>query len=172
MNSRSPVLRASAEVDASPDEVRNWFLALEARPELYQSDTHGGFVFTEGSFGETGAQFETREWLAGIRVRLRFQLTTVGEGSCAFRLLAPPLAVWGAFEIESAEEGSSRLSLLIGGENGCAEWVLRLPLIRGAVQQQIRREVSHIKSSIENLQPQSPVQRAQVEGTLHGKRTD
>ncbi|HUT21420.1 MAG TPA: hypothetical protein VM366_19885 [Anaerolineae bacterium] len=172
MNSRSPVLRASAEVDASPDEVRSWFLALEERPELYQSSTHGGFVFTEGSFGETGAQFETREWLAGIPVRLRFQLTTIGEKSFAFRLLAPPLPVWGAFEIESAEDGSSRLSLLVGGENGCAEWFLRLPLICSAVQQQIRREVSHIKPSIEQLQPQSRVQRAPVEGTLHGTRTD
>jgi len=172
VNLRSPVLRASTGVDASPDEARRWFRALEERPELYQSGTHGGFVFTEGPFGETGAQFETREWLAGIRIRLRFQMTTVGEESFAFRLLAPPLAVWGAFEIESAEDGSSRLSLLIGGENGCAEWFLRLPLIRSAVQQQIRREVSHIKSSIEHLQPQSPVQRAQVEGTLHGMRTD
>jgi hypothetical protein len=33
---------------------------------------------------------------------------------------------------------------------------LRLPLVRSAVQQQIQREVSHIRSSVERLQTGPP----------------
>ncbi len=156
MNARSAVLEASAELEATPEQVRRWFLSLKEHPDRYESETHAGFVFTEGSFGEPGARFETREQLAGMSVRLRFELTAVEEKRFAFRLLRPPLAVWGAFEIERTGVGDSLLSLLIGGKNRCAERILRLPLVRSAVQQQIQREVSHIRSSVERLQTGPP----------------
>jgi len=155
VNARYAVLRASAGVDVPPRELRAWFLALKDHPERYESSTHGGFVFTEGSYGVEGAQFETHERLAGIRVRLRFELTVVENERFAFRLLAPPLAVWGAFEIEPTEGGSSKVSVLIGGGSRCAEWFLRLPPVRGAVQQQIQREVEHIRSSVARLRTQA-----------------
>lgn len=152
MDERSAILTASTETAAAPEEVRRWFLSLREHPDRYQSQTHGGFVFTEGSFGEAGAHFETREQLAGIPVRLRFELTAVEDRHFAFRLLSPLLAVWGAFRIEPAEQGGSLLFLLIGGENRSAERILRLPVVRGAVREQIQREVSHIQSSVDRMQ--------------------
>jgi len=157
MGAGSPVLQACAEVDVSPHEARRWFLALDEHPERYQSATHGGFVFTKGSFGEEGAQFETRERFAGVCIRLRFRLTKVSEERFAFSLQQPPLAVWGGFEIEPAQGRRSRLSLLIGGASGWARWFLRLPMVRSAVQQQILREVEHVKSSMERLYAQGAV---------------
>ena len=151
VEARSAVIQASADIEATPEQVRGWFLSLKEHPERYQAETHSGFVFTNGSFGEIGAHFETRERLAGIDVRLRFELTAVEETRFAFRLLNPPLAVWGAFEIEPADQGHCLLSLLISGESSCAEWILHLPPVRHAVRKQIQREVTHIKSSVEKV---------------------
>lgn len=152
MNTQSAVLQASATVEATPDQVRHWFLSLREHPERYQSETHGGFTFTKGSFGEAGARFETHERLAVIHAHLCFELTSVEARRFAFRLLRPPLGVWAAFQIEPVDEGQTQLSLLIGGENGLAERVLHLPPVRRAVRQQIQREVSHVQSSVERLQ--------------------
>jgi hypothetical protein len=148
---KAPVLRASVGIDASLERVREWFLSLDEHPERYEFGTHSGFVFTKGSFGDEGAQFETREQFAGVRIRLRFQLMDVDQRHFTFRLLEPPLAVWGAFEMEPALDSGSRLSLLIDSESRWARGFLRLPLIHGAVLRQIQREVSHIKESLERL---------------------
>jgi hypothetical protein len=145
------VLEASTGIDASAEQVRQWFLSLGEHPERYTFGTHGGFVFTEGSFAEEGAQFETRERFAGVHIRLRFQLTEVGQEHFAFALLQPSLAVEGAFEMMPARDDRSRLSLLIGSKSSWARGFLRLPLIHGAVLNQIQREVTHIKESVERL---------------------
>jgi hypothetical protein len=138
-------------VRAPPDQVRQWFLALGEHPERYAFDTHSGFVFTDGSFGDEGAKFETRERFAGIQMRLRFELTEVGKRRFTFKLLQPPLAVSGAFELEATEDGGTRLSLLIGSGSGWTRGFLQLPPIHRAVLAQIQREVSHIRESIERL---------------------
>jgi hypothetical protein len=82
-------------------------------------------------------------------VTLRFELTGLDEDSFSFRLVQPPLPVWGAFVIGQAPDGTAELALQVGEDAPWAAWFLRLPLVRSAVQRQISGEIAHIKSSIE-----------------------
>lgn len=151
MDPERVVVRASTGVGVSPDQLREWFLSLGEHPERYAFGTHGGFAFIEGSFGQEGARFETRERFAGVQIRLRFRLTEIGQDRFAFRLLQPPLGVEGIFEMAPAQEEGSRLSLLVGSKSSWTRAFLRLPIIHGAVLNQIRREVTHVRESAEDL---------------------
>ena len=144
------LLEASDTIGVSPDRVRQWFKELDAHPERYQFDTHAGFVFTSGTFGQIGSHFQTRERFYGLPVTLYFELTEIGEDRFTFRLSRPALPVWGTFLIQCAADNTTALSLVVGESARQAAWFLRLPLIRAAVQRQICSEIAHIKSSIEN----------------------
>jgi hypothetical protein len=54
-----PTLEASTIIKVGPDKARAWFLALSEHPEWYQFESHAGFTFTKGEFGEPGARFHT-----------------------------------------------------------------------------------------------------------------
>lgn len=133
-------------VDAAA--ARRWFVELETHPERYQFETHAGFTFTRGNFGEIGARFQTREQFWGLPLTLSFELTRVEDACFRFRLARPPLPVWGAFTIEEAGDETTALCLAVGGTTRLGTWFLRLPLVRSAVRRQIRSEVEHIKASI------------------------
>jgi hypothetical protein len=134
------------QVDAAA--ARRWFLELETHPERYRFETHAGFTFTRGNFGEIGARFETREQFCGLPLTLSFELTGVEDTRFRFRLTRPPLPVWGAFTIEEAGGETTLLRLAIGGTTRPGAWFLRFPPIRSAVRRQIRSEVEHIKASM------------------------
>ena len=146
----SEVIAAQVPVQVSIAHARRWFLELEAHPERYQFETHAGFAFTRGNFGQAGARFQTRERFCGLRLTLGFELTEVGDAQFRFRLIRPPLPVWGAFAIEEAGAGATDLRLAIGGTTCLGADFLRLPLVRGAIRRQIRSEVEHIKISMES----------------------
>jgi hypothetical protein len=143
------VIKAEATVNVSIAQARQWFMELGTHPERYQFETHAGFAFTQGGFGEIGARFQTQEQFYGLKLTLRFELTEVGDRHFRFRLIRPALPVWGTFVIEEAPGDNTNLSLAIGGTSRLGAWFLRFPLVRGAVQRQIRREVEHIKASME-----------------------
>jgi hypothetical protein len=145
----SQVIATQVPVQVSTAHARRWFLELEAHPERYQFETHAGFAFTRGNFGQAGARFQTRERFCGLRLTLGFELTEVNDARFRFRLIRPPLPVWGAFAIEEAGAGATDLRLAIGGTTRLGAGLLRLPLVRGAIRQQIRGEVEHIKISME-----------------------
>ena len=147
----SEVIAAQVPVQVGIALARLWFLELEAHPERYQFETHAGFAFTRGDFGQAGARFQTRERFYGLRFTLVFELTEVCDAYFRFRLIRPPLPVWGAFAIEEAGTGATDLRLAIGGTTCLGAGLLRLPLIRGAVRRQIRSEVEHIKISMESV---------------------
>ena len=149
----SAVIKAEATVHVSVAQARQWFMELETHPERYQFETHAGFAFTQGNFGEIGARFQTREQFYGLKLTLCFELTEVGDKHFRFRLICPALPVWGAFAIEEAPGDNTSLNLTIGGTTRLGVWWLRLPLVRGAVQGQIRGEVEHIKASMEAIYP-------------------
>jgi hypothetical protein len=149
----SAVIKAEARLDVGIAQARQWFMELETFPERYQFETHAGFAFVQGNFGEIGARFQTREQFYGLKLTLCFELTEVGDKYFRFRLIRPALPVWGAFVIEKAPGDNTNLSLEIGGITRPGAWLLRLPLARGAIQRQIRREVEHIKASMEASYP-------------------
>jgi hypothetical protein len=134
-----------------PDKAKAWFLALDKHPEWYQFESHAGFTFTEGEFGEPGARFQTEETFLGIRQRLKFELTEVNANRFTFYLREPIRAVWGYFELEPTSAGDTRLRLAIGSDKAMQRLFLKLPGVRTAVQRQITREVEHIKVSMEDL---------------------
>jgi len=142
------VLEAQATLDMPAASVRQWFLELEEHPERYQFETHAGFRFVEGGFGEVGARFQTTERFAGIETTLDFELLSVDGYRFDFAVLRPPVPVWGAFVIEPLGTSQTRLRLLVGGKSVLGNAVLRLPLLHGAVQRQIQREIDHIAQSI------------------------
>ncbi len=148
---KQPVLRAEVRVGVSPQQARDWFLSLADHPERYQFESHAGFTFTEGQFGEPGARFQTTERFLGVPATLKFELTSVSEDRFSFRLRRPLRAVWGYFELEPAGAGETRLTLAIGSHRRLTRIFLRHPLVRRAVQQQINGEVAHIKQSMESL---------------------
>ena len=149
---REPILGVRTEVSAPVDAVRGWFLSLKDHPERYAFETHGGFTFEEGGFGEPGARFTTREQFLFVPIELRFELTDVQESTFSFRLLRPAvLEIWGRFEIERAGAERSLLALRIGSETRAGQLFLRFYPVAAVVHRQICGEVRHIKQSIQAL---------------------
>ena len=149
----SAVIKAEATLDVRIAQARQWFMELETFPKRYQFETHVGFAFVQGNFGEIGARFQTREQFYGLKLTLRFELTEVGDRHFRFRLIRPALPVWGAFVVEEAPGDNTNLCLEIGGITPPGAWFLQFPLVRDAVQGQIREEVEHIKASMEAIYP-------------------
>jgi hypothetical protein len=89
------VIKAEATVHVHIAQARRWFMELETHPERYQFETHAGFAFTQGRFGEVGARFQTWEQFYGLELKLYFELTDVDDTHFRFRLIRPALAVWG-----------------------------------------------------------------------------
>lgn len=148
---RAPILKAETRVDVPVGAARDWFLSLKEHPERYTFETHEGFEFEEGSFGEVGARFKTREQFFFLRLELLFELTAVRETTFRFSLARPSsIGVWGRFEIEE-DQGHSLLSLSIGSETRVGQLLLRCYPLAAAVYRQIRSEVHHIKSSMERV---------------------
>ena len=148
------VLEAESEVRVSVAQARQWFLALEVHPERYVLNTHGGFAFTQGSFGQTGSRFVTWERFYVLKLALHFELGTVEDQRFFFLLRWPPLPIWGVFVIEERGQDAVRLALQIGGTARIGEWFLRCPLVRKAISRQIDNEIQHIKASMEALYAQ------------------
>lgn len=149
MASEAPVISAATTVDVDAGDARAWFLSLEAHPERYRFETHAGFTFTQGDFGQPGARFETREAFYGLKITLHFELTGVSTTRFAFRLRRLP--VWGAFSIEADAPGKSILRLDVGASTRTGRVLLQLPLVKRAVRRQIQGEVANIKTSMENI---------------------
>ena len=144
------VLQAITSVKISTTQARQWFLSLKAHPERYQFETHAGFAFTKGNFGEIGARFQTWEQFRGLGINLHFELTETSVSHFRFRLLRPPLPIWCAFRlIEETSDNTTNLHLEAGGTTSLGLWFLRLPLIKRTIQKQIQSEVDHIKDSME-----------------------
>ena len=149
---RKPILNAQAVVDVSVEQARHWFLSLEEHPERYQFDTHEGFEFVEGGFGEIGARFKTQERFFCLKLGLLFKLTAVGESEFWFSLIRPAsLQVWGRFDISRGDEGRSLLCLAVGSETRLGQSLLHSFPVATAVHRQIHREVAHIKASMERV---------------------
>ncbi|NBD34549.1 MAG: hypothetical protein GVY30_00955 [Chloroflexi bacterium] len=145
-------IQAQTHVEVSQKAARQWFLELKEHPERYQFDTHAGFTFTQGDFGEVGARFETQERFYGLRLTLRFELTEVGDTEVRFRVLRPPAPIWGAFLLEAEGPQQTLLTLRIGSDSQAGAAFLNLPLVRGAIQRQIQAEVENIRDSMERTQ--------------------
>jgi hypothetical protein len=144
------ILQATTSVKISTTQARQWFLSLRAHPERYQFETHAGFAFTKGDFGEIGARFQTWEQFHGLEINLHFELTETSESHFRFRLLRPPLPIWCAFRlIEETADNTTNLHLEAGGTTSLGRWFLRLPLVKKTIQKQIQSEVDHIKASME-----------------------
>lgn len=144
------ILKVETEVEVPVDAVRSWFLSLEDHPERYAFETHGGFEFQEGGFGEVGARFRTREQFLFLRLELPFELTEVRESGFVFRLVRPAaLRIWGSFEIEKKTQSQTLLLLQVGSETRAGRLFLRCYPASVAVREQIHREVVHIKQSVE-----------------------
>ncbi|MBN1953498.1 MAG: hypothetical protein JW900_00485 [Anaerolineae bacterium] len=142
---------ASAQVAVPVAQARRWFLELQSHPERYRFDTHAGFEFVRGSFGEVGARFQTREKFWGIGLSLQFELVQIEATRFRFRLLRPPLPVECAFLLQERDGGTTELRLKVVGTRWTSRLVLRLPGIYHAVQRQIQREVDHIGASMEKV---------------------
>jgi hypothetical protein len=148
---RAATIQANTSVDVSTTQARQWFLELETHPERYQFETHAGFTFTQGNFGEIGARFQTWEQFHGLQINLHFELTETSDNYFRFRVLRPPLPIWCAFRISEGTADKTNLSLEVGGTATLGTWLLRLPLAKGVILRQIQAEVDHIKTSMESL---------------------
>ena len=143
------VLVATAEIDATAEKAKCWFLELSDHPERYAFESHEGFTFTEGAFGEEGARFETHERFMGVPQTLKFVLTEVGDRQFAFELRQPFTGIWGRFILKSITPRTTELQLEIGGRTRAKRLLLKVPIVSQAIRSQIQREVDHIKASIE-----------------------
>jgi hypothetical protein len=147
----SPILAATTTVGVSVDKARRWFLELEKYPDRYRFETHAGFRFTRGNFGEIGARFETRERFLGLGLSLTFELAEIGDTFFRFRLIRPGAPIWGRFATVEMHGRNVELRLELGGTTRLGACLLRLPPIKWAVEEQIRQEVAHIKASMEAI---------------------
>jgi hypothetical protein len=149
---RAEILSAWADADVPVDAARHWFLSLKDHPERYRFDTHAGFEFQKGSFGQVGARFTTRERFLFFWLELPFELVEVRDTAFWFRLCRPSwIEVWGRFEIQEQEGAQSTLSLHIGSETRLGQLLLRCYPVAAVVHRQIRHEVRHVRSSMEQV---------------------
>ncbi len=149
---RKAILSVQADADVPVEAARDWFLSLEDHPERYTFETHEGFEFEEGGFGEVGARFRTRETFLFLKLELLFELGKVEENAFWFWLLRPSsLGVWGGFEIEADGESQSALTLSIGSETRVGQLLLRFSPLATLVHGQISDEVQHIRRSMERV---------------------
>lgn len=152
INTSQPIISARQEVDVSTDEARDWFLSLKDHPERYRFETHQGIEFLQGTFGEVGARFKTREKFIFLTLDLYFELIEVDEGSFGFRLINLPwLHIWGAFRVKQLSAQRVVLALEIGSGRPLGRSLLTFYPVKMAVNGQVRREVAHIKQSMESL---------------------
>jgi hypothetical protein len=143
------ILQASTSVKASAAQARQWFLSLKTHPERYQFETHAGFAFNKGNFGEIGARFQTWEQFHGLKFNLHFELTETSKSHFRFRLIRPPLPIWCTFRLIEKPDNTTDLYLEAGGTALLGLLFLQLPLVKGTIQKQIQSEVDHIKASME-----------------------
>jgi hypothetical protein len=147
-----PVLVAEALIEVPLDFARAWFLALADHPERYAFESHAGFVFTQGEFGQPGARFQTEERFAGMfRLVLKFELAQVEDQRFTFTVLSPTRGIWGYFELEPVSQSTTQLRLAVGSEQRVQRRFLGLPPVRSAIQHQIQGEVTHISRSMAAL---------------------
>jgi hypothetical protein len=144
-----PVLTARAEIDTPRQQAKRWFLELSDHPERYEFESHEGFTFTDGAFGEVGAKFQTLERFLGVSQILRFTLTNVTDYQFTFRLRQPITGIWGRFVLSEISPDTTELRLEIGGETKLKRLVLMMPVVSQAIRSQIQSEVDHIKASID-----------------------
>lgn len=144
-----PVISVRTEVGVTLEQARDWFLSLREHPERYRFATHEGFVFTEGDFGRPGARFYTVERLGGLRRRLEFMLSAVGDTWFEFTLLKPLNGqVVGVFLLSPGDSATTTLALRVGARTAWGAHLLRFAPIRIAVTRQIAAEIRHIKASM------------------------
>jgi len=149
---RAAIISAENQVGVSVEAARDWFLSLKEHPERYTFDTHEGFEFEQGDFGEVGARFKTRETFLFLRLELLFELAEVRERAFVFWLRRPScIGVWGRFEIRENNEGQTILSLHVGSETRLGQLLLRSYPVTTAVHRQIRKEVQNAKLSMERV---------------------
>ncbi|MBN1247943.1 MAG: hypothetical protein JXC32_09825 [Anaerolineae bacterium] len=147
-----PVLLAEATIDVPIAFARTWFLELAEHPERYEFETHSGFTFTQGEFGEPGARFQTQERFGGLaKLTLRFELTDVAPRRFTFRLRRPVHHIWGYFELDPVGVEITKLRLAVGSDHQLQRTMLQTPPLRGAIQHQIEGEVAHIADSMTSL---------------------
>ena len=53
--------------------------------------------------------------------------------------------------LEAVDEDTTLLRLEVGGTTRVGDWLVGLPIIKGAVQRQIQGEVRHIQASMETI---------------------
>jgi hypothetical protein len=149
---RRAILSVQADADVPVEAARDWFLSLEEHPERYAFETHDGFEFVEGGFGEIGARFRTRERFLFLKLELLFELGKVEENAFWFWLVRPSSpGVWGKFEIGEDGEGHSTLTLSIGSETRVGQILLRFSPAATLIHGQISDEVEHIRRSMERV---------------------
>ena len=108
-------ISAQTVVSVSAGQARSWFLSLDDHPERYRFGTHDGFEIVQGSFGDVGSRFKTREKFYFLKLELLFELIKVDEISFRFRLIHPSWPqVWGSFTMRELEPASVSLQLEIG----------------------------------------------------------
>jgi hypothetical protein len=145
------IISAQRQINVPMDQARDWFLSLEDHPERYRFATHDGIQFVQGSFGEVGSRFKTRERFYFLKLALLFELFDVGETWFSFRLVSPSWAqVWGAFKIQELSSESISLHLEIGSSTQWGQLWLRFYPVAAAIRRQITREVVHVKTSMES----------------------
>jgi hypothetical protein len=146
------VISAEREINVSVVQAREWFLSLKDHPERYRFGTHEGFEFVEGSFGEVGSRFKTREKFHFLTLELLFKLVEADDVSFRFRLISPAwMDVWGRFSMLELSPGAIMLRIEIGSDTKRGGLWLKFSPVAGAIREQITGEVNHIKESMESL---------------------
>jgi hypothetical protein len=152
INMSQPIVSAQQEVNVSIDEARDWFLSLKDHPERYRFETHQGVEFLQGTFGEEGSRFKTREKFTFLTIDLQYELIEVGEGLFGFRLVNLPwFHIWGVFRVKELSAHRVVLALEIGASQPLGRSLLTFYPVKMAVDGQVHREVAHIKQSMESL---------------------
>jgi hypothetical protein len=147
----SLVMTAKADIHVDINRARSWFLNLKDHPERYAFDSHEGFTFIDGDFGEVGAQFYTIEHFRGIRTKLTFTITEVTPSSFIFEVTKPLRKIKGEFKLLELADDMTEITLSVFAPNNIIKRLFDVKPFYQAVYSQISGEVQHIKTSMENI---------------------
>ena len=145
------MISAEDVINVSTEQARDWFFSLEEHPERYRFDTHNGFEFLEGGFGQVGARFKTHERFSVLKTELLFEITEVGESWFRLNLINPTwVDGWAMFSMQGLSSDSVSLKIEIGSDTQRGRSWLKFPLVKKAIRRQIAGEVAHIKEAMES----------------------
>ena len=141
------VAKYSENINASQNDIVDWFYELDKYPERYSFDTHEGIYLenNQSSFAINGSRFYTIEKFYFLRLKLNFRMENITDHGFNIILEKSLFPVIGIFNINENCNVTELEILIKTYNNSYFGKLLHLSFIKNIVYNQIKKEIINIK---------------------------